>query len=886
MDNYEIKQLLAEEEELEEQEFEEGIHRDKRRIIATICIIVVILFLAVCLLVHKFRDMADSDSHDTSFLKNFIRDVYTEELNDFVEESSTSVSGSSNNSAFDGISAAIAKMVASEVAKTNMFTSPQIQEIQTYIDNQISAAGPAEASPQVVKEITTMVENRFESNYENMSQLHEQIQEILAESTDKSDSRYKELKEADDSLKAWLDEAKGGLDNAFAERSDAISGSTDELAKTTKKLEEENEKLAKKNKELEKQLDEITKSLEELSKTTTDTTVPLDNETVTALQQQITLLQNQITELKNVDLTKASNTRADELAGNISSLSGSISTINQNITTVKNELNTSIGNNKTDIGKNTANIEKLQKDVAALTKQLEGLSGKTTDLTDYYTKSQVYTKDEVDGKFTAKDTDNANTYLSKTDANSTYETKNHASSTYETKENAEKTYALKTDLDTLSEKLETVKGDLANKADKAKVEQDLKKINETLATLNNYALKTEIPTDYISSSTLNDYALKGDIPDLTAINQKIDKLNEAVDKDENKKSIQKQINDIKTDIDTILNGADGKSGLNGRIEALEKKYTELTEDGGRIDEVEKKASANESALNDLTKTDGRLDQITGKINEALNNYSNLSAFIKNYFNAVEYKAGDKYAAGSYVIDGNKLYVSTVDGNDTKPANYQGGEATGWKEVDITGTVDNDKLKAINDEITKIKEAQKKLYAAVGTEYSDTATYNNGDLVIKDGVVYESLVDGNKGNLDANNWKKTDVIAEINNLQKDLNGKASTDDITGLQNQINGADNANSIQAQINALKGKVGDTTISDLQQQVTEIQNTLNSLTSDTKDSEGNVVVKSIQNQITDLQNQITNIQSKSERYTYTVEEYGANKEHRLIIKDNGPNN
>ena len=122
------------------------------------------------------------------------------------------------------------------------------------------------------------------------------------------------------------------------------------------------------------------------------------------------------------------------LAGNITNLSGSVVSLSGEVRALSAACVTmsgDIADNRADINVLSASILDDELVIAAAFNDINDrvieLSGRTVDLSNYYTKNEVYNKAEVDAKITSGGSFDPTQYYTKTDCNNLFETKANVS---------------------------------------------------------------------------------------------------------------------------------------------------------------------------------------------------------------------------------------------------------------------------------------------------------------------------------------------------------------------------------------------------------------------------------------------------------------------------
>ena len=511
MENFE--HLDIDEMDVDDIETMKKMKKDKIRIVAIIIITILFLLFSTIAGIIRIRNTELVSGYKKASLEAFVQDTYADTINEKL--------GGDSNLTFDEITTIIANMITAEIGKTNMFTGTQLNEMSALIDQRIYAAGPT-VEPQVVKDITTLVNKQYNENYTTMMDLHNQLQLILYSDIDASDVRYNELKQADEELRAWIEASHKEFDVVFANRNREVDAKLAELEK--------------KNEALQKQLDILAKTLEKYEDHSKEEKDSYENDAaLMALSVQVQKLQKQLNDLSVSNASKAN-------INQVNDLSGRVTTVESNLKTITDRIN-SLDKNKSD----KADITNLKTSIEELTIQLTGLSSRVDQLSqpvegDYYTKS------EADAK-------------------------------YETKQHAEDTYALKTDLQNLGSQISTLQSNVSNYYyNKSEINNQIEEINKTINNISNsYATSTDL-SSYVTRTELDSYVTKQSLEQSNkAVAEDIKALFDAL------ASLKKQVNDNKASTDSEIESLKNQTknnktkieALQGQIDAINKKYSTL-----------------------------------------------------------------------------------------------------------------------------------------------------------------------------------------------------------------------------------------------------------------------------------------------------------------------
>ena len=754
-----LEHLNIDEMDVDDIETMKKMKKDKIRIVAIIIITILFLLFSTIAGIIRIRNTELVSGYKKASLEAFVQDTYADTINEKL--------GGDSNLTFDEITTIIANMITAEIGKTNMFTGTQLNEMSALIDQRIYAAGPT-VEPQVVKDITTLVNKQYNENYTTMLDLHNQLQLILYSDIDASDVRYNELKQADEELRAWIEASHKEFDVVFANRNREVDAKLAELEK--------------KNEALQKQLDILAKTLEKYEDHSKEEKDSYENDAAfMALSVQVQKLQKQLNDLSVSNASKAS-------INQVNDLSGRVTTVESNLKTITDRIN-SLDKNKSD----KADVTNLKTSIEDLTIQLTGLSSRVDQLSqpvegDYYTKS------EADAK-----------YETKQHAGDTFETKDNAASTYETKQHAEDTYALKTDLQNLGSQISTLQSNVSNSYyNKSEINNQIEEINKTINNISNsYATSTDL-SSYVTRTELDSYVTKQSLEQSNkAVAEDIKALSDAL------ASLKKQVNDNKAKIEA----------LQGQIDAINKKYSTLSTDlnsiTSRMDQAEKDITnlngRTNTLENDVTALTGRtgaienvldidsktgksktLDDLLLKIERLVTNYNQLNAkyeqlysLIKKTLGAEEYDSNKTYNTGDYIVKTITLppvsdtsepkveyvfYVSLTDNNTSTP----GTNSNSWAQVEIDETV-----KILTEKTTQNEKAISKLEK----ELNEKIEAAKPDM----DAINQSIQDAIDG------LNLAEVNSNISNIQKQLDKLQSTmDNLTaGLEYENKDSSNAGS-----------------------------------------------------------------------------------------------
>lgn len=596
MDNLDL--LNTENIDSEDIEDLKKIKKDKIRIIATVVIIILFLIFSLIAGYIGLRKTELVSGYEKGALEDFVKDVYTDKINEKI--------GGDSDLSFDEITSIIAKMVTQEISKTNSFTGPQLNDVEHLIEERISAAGPGTADPQVIKEITTVVEKQYESNYDNMVELHKQLQLVLEQNQDQADARYKELKEVDERILKWIESADAGLDEKFRNRDGEIE-------------------------ELRRNIETLNKLLEEMKKSTPKQSAD-NNDSVTELQKEIKNLQGAIDQLRAVDDTKAN---IAEMDAKYAMLNSQIATINANISNLETYLDDKKAD-KSALDKFSEELKKLQSEMSqkadkselsgkanqgdvdkliadhendfeTLTNQLTAINADITDLKNF--------KEEVAAKYATKDSlNNLSTQVGAIDVKFTAE--------YEELQNQfnelNTAIGAKADLAEINTKLGAIDDTMEHLFDTdsnlmtrvAKLEEAIKDLNTKTDSNKGQDGDVTKSVDNSKNTDKKDWEFNTEDPaqqeikdNLQALQDQIDGLKELV----NQKATQ---NELTKAVET-LNEKD-----KALEESVESRKTEISALSGRVDDIEGRLANVEGYSDDI---DSLLQEVSN-IKEDLANY--------------------------------------------------------------------------------------------------------------------------------------------------------------------------------------------------------------------------------------------------------------------------
>lgn len=145
--------------------------------------------------------------------------------------------------------------------------------------------------------------------------------------------------------------------------------------------------------------------------------------------------------------------------------------------------------------------------------------------------------------------------------------------------------------------------------------------------------------------------------------------------------------------------------------------------------------------------------------------SSITTVIQNTYNtflaatgAKDYEPGATYVDGDYVIYNNTIYKNVTNNTETK-----GGQP-------IPGVVEGDGTKSVWIPVTltdMIDQNYQTFIQTIGAEdYNSTHSYQAGDYVIMNGVLYRAT-DVTSGSFDASKWERVTVTDQLEALSRDL-----------------------------------------------------------------------------------------------------------------------
>ncbi|SHJ28274.1 coiled-coil domain-containing protein [Pseudobutyrivibrio xylanivorans] len=652
-----LEQINIENLDVEDIEEMKDMKKDKIRIMAIIIITILFLLFSTIAGIMKLRKTELVSGYQKDSLESFVKDTYADTINEKI--------GGDSNLTFDEITSIIARMISEELDKTNSFTGPQLSAVENLIEERISLAGPGTADPQVIKEITTVVEKQYETNYENMVDLHNHIQTVLNESTNQSDARYKELKEVDERILKWIESSGSDFDDKFRNRDGEID-------------------------ELKRNVENLNKLLEEMKKAAPKQSSD-KNESITELQNEIKNLLGAIEQLKAADDSKANSTYVDEkyaiLKTEISTVNTNIKNLEQYLDGIKvdklaiEEISEAINKLKGEMGQkadkselsakaNKDVVDKLivqhQRDFETLKNQLAALNTDITDLKDF--------KDKADKKFATKDElRNLSTQVGAIDVKFTEEYK---------------------ELQQLIQELNTA---LKSKADSNDVNNKLAAVDETLQHLSdndsNLMDRVKALEAAVKDTNKND-GVNVEQTDITVIKEDLQAMQESVD--ELKKLVNQKAN--QADFTTAINSLNEKDET--LATSINDRKAEIIELSSRVDKIENRLLAVEGYRSDINS----LIEDVNSIKKDFDNYytkDEVNISIQNQFNKIQKITDEIQKLDSAAIQDIYKKIDELKGKvDTKADKADLDSKADKKALDSKADIKDLETKASKDDLAK------------------------------------------------------------------------------------------------------------------------------------------------------------------------------------------
>ena len=151
--------------------------------------------------------------------------------------------------------------------------------------------------------------------------------------------------------------------------------------------------------------------------------------------------------------------------------------------------------------------------------------------------------------------------------------------------------------------------------------------------------------------------------------------------------------------------------------------------------------ANSTTTPDLDTANWQEISITSVIN---NNYNTCVSVT----GASDWQPDVTYNPGKYVIYKNMLYKCIDSSTGNEP--YK--DSAHWQPLTLTDMIDNN--------------YQTFITTVGATDYDESASYQAGDYVIKDGELYRAS-DSTSGTFDNSKWEKTSITSNLDSLEKNL-----------------------------------------------------------------------------------------------------------------------
>lgn len=221
-------------EEFDNSELEDSVDvRDKKNVdkkaVALSCTAIAIALLmggTIAYNVHKgaLNDDAIIGLLDSEDGKDAVTQAFLSAINDYLN----------GDISEDELKQAIANLINDYLASTNGFTDQQLEALNTIIAEYLDSTTiytDIEKNEQSIEALKKLINEKYESNYNYISEVESQLSKLIESNTVNDDLRYQELVAADKQLKSWLDDAKNGLHGEINETKTSLTQTLTDLTK-------------------------------------------------------------------------------------------------------------------------------------------------------------------------------------------------------------------------------------------------------------------------------------------------------------------------------------------------------------------------------------------------------------------------------------------------------------------------------------------------------------------------------------------------------------------------------------------------------------------------------------------------------------------------------